>query len=72
MLSRFALYILRFTILNLPSSKFAMSLTIDRKYLIETLTNLIRINSINPKLMPDGAGEAEIAAYIASAATATS
>lgn len=44
-----------------------MQLTIDREYLIKTLSDLIRINSINPQLVPEGAGEAEIAAYIASA-----
>ena len=44
-----------------------MSLTIDREYLVKTLTDLVRINSINPTLVPDGAGETEIAAYIAEA-----
>jgi len=44
-----------------------MNLTIDREYLIKTLADLIRINSINPQLAPDGPGEAEIAAYIAEA-----
>ncbi len=44
-----------------------MQLAIDREYLIKTLSDLIRINSINPQLVPEGAGEAEIAAYIASA-----
>jgi acetylornithine deacetylase len=44
-----------------------MQLTIDRDYLIKTLSDLIRLNSINPQLVPDGAGEAEIAAYIAGA-----
>jgi acetylornithine deacetylase len=44
-----------------------MQITIDSKYLIKTLSDLIRINSINPQLVPDGAGEAEIAAYIAGA-----
>ncbi|MCI0692235.1 ArgE/DapE family deacylase [candidate division KSB1 bacterium] len=44
-----------------------MQLTIDREYLIKTLSDLIRINSINPQLVPEGAGEAEIAAYIAGA-----
>jgi acetylornithine deacetylase len=41
-----------------------LNLTIDRQYLIETLTKLVRINSINPTLTPGGAGEAEIAAYL--------
>jgi acetylornithine deacetylase len=44
-----------------------MNLTIDREYLTKTLADLIRINSINPKLVPDSPGEAEIAAYIAEA-----
>ncbi|HEY4723027.1 MAG TPA: acetylornithine deacetylase, partial [Anaerolineae bacterium] len=41
------------------------NLKIDREYLLETLANLIRINSINPTLVSGGAGEAEIAAYVA-------
>jgi acetylornithine deacetylase len=44
-----------------------MNLIIDREYLTNTLADLIHINSINPKLVPDGPGEAEIAAYIAEA-----
>jgi len=44
-----------------------VNLTIDRDYLIETLTNLVRINSINSTLTPGGAGEAEIAAYLTGA-----
>lgn len=44
-----------------------MKLTIDRQYLIQTLGDLIRINSINPKLVPGAPGEAEIAAYVADA-----
>jgi acetylornithine deacetylase len=44
-----------------------MNLTIDRDYLLKTLADLIRINSINPQLAPDGPGEAESAAYIAEA-----
>ena len=39
-------------------------LTIDRDYLHQTLADLVRINSINPSLMPGGAGEREIAAYV--------
>jgi acetylornithine deacetylase len=38
---------------------------IDRDYLIRTLTNLVKINSINPSLSADGAGEVHIAAYVA-------
>ncbi len=45
-----------------------MNFSFDRDYLIKTLSDLIRINSINPQLVPDGAaGEAEIAGYIAGA-----
>ena len=39
--------------------------SIDRAYLIQTLSDLVRINSINPTLVPGGAGEAEIANYVA-------
>ncbi|MFQ5817707.1 MAG: ArgE/DapE family deacylase [Terriglobia bacterium] len=42
-----------------------MNLTIDRQYLIQTLADLIRINSINPTLVLGAPGEAEIAAYVA-------
>lgn len=45
-----------------------MELHIDREYLTNLLTNLVRINSINPALVSGGAGEAEIAAYIAQVA----
>ena len=43
------------------------NLTIDRDYLQHTLADLVRINSINPSLMPGGAGEKEIAAYVTQA-----
>ena len=46
-----------------------MTLTIDRNYLTETLTNLVHINSINPSLTTGGAGEAEVAAYVAQVLT---
>lgn len=39
--------------------------TIDRRYLLTTLAALIRTNSINPSLVPGGAGEAAIAKYVA-------
>lgn len=42
-----------------------MSLKIEREFLVETLQGLVRINSINPSLIPGGPGEAEIAAYTA-------
>lgn len=38
---------------------------IDREYLVRTLVDLVRINSVNPTLVPGGAGEAEIGAYVA-------
>ncbi len=44
-----------------------MNLTIDREYLTQTLINLVRIESINPSLVPSGTGEANIAQYIAPA-----
>jgi acetylornithine deacetylase len=44
-----------------------MSTPIDRAYLVRTLTDLVRINSINPTLVPGGAGEAEIGEYVAGA-----
>ena len=37
----------------------------DQHYLRETLRDLVRINSINPTLVPGGAGESEIAGYVA-------
>lgn len=43
------------------------ALTIDRDYLLQTLINLVRLNSINPSLVEGGAGEANIAAYVAHA-----
>ena len=41
-----------------------MSIPIDRAYMVRTLTDLVRINSINPTLVPGGAGEAEIGEYV--------
>lgn len=43
------------------------ALTIDRDYLINTLADLVRINSINPSLISGGAGERKIAGYMAQA-----
>lgn len=40
-------------------------LTVDRTRTIETLKALVRINSINPSLVPGAPGEREIAAYLA-------
>jgi acetylornithine deacetylase len=38
---------------------------IDRDFTFETLAGLIRINSVNPSLAPNGPGEREIAGYVA-------
>jgi Acetylornithine deacetylase/Succinyl-diaminopimelate desuccinylase and related deacylases len=40
---------------------------INRKRLVDQLADLVRIDSTNPSLVPDGAGEAEIATYVAEA-----
>lgn len=42
-----------------------MDVSVDRDYLVETLTKLVNIDSVNPTLAPGGAGEAEVAAYVA-------
>jgi len=42
-----------------------MNISIDQDYLIDALKSLVRINSINPELVPDGPGEVQIAEYIA-------
>ena len=39
----------------------------DRDFIVRTLVDLVRINSVNPSISPEGAGEAEIAAYVATA-----
>src|SRR5262245_45385415 len=44
-----------------------INFTIDRNFLLHTLADLVRINSINPSLTPGGAGEREIAMYVAQA-----
>jgi len=44
-----------------------MKFIIDQDLLTRTLTDLVRINSINPGLSQDGAGEMEIAGYVAGA-----
>ena len=40
-------------------------MSVDRTDLIRTLSDLVRINSINPTLVPGAPGEAEIAGYVA-------
>lgn len=42
-----------------------MEIQIDRTYLVNTLVELVRIDSSNPSLTPGAAGEAEIATYLA-------
>ena len=42
-------------------------LAIDTGYITRVLQDLVRINSVNPRLDPSAAGEAEIAAYVAEA-----
>lgn len=39
--------------------------SIDRDYLVATLTDLVRIDSVNPSLIPGAAGEAAVARYTA-------
>ncbi len=46
-----------------------MNNSIDRPYLEKVLIDLVRTNSINPKLISDGPGEKEIGHYIASLLT---
>jgi acetylornithine deacetylase len=42
----------------------SMKIDVDQDYLHNILVDLVGINSINPSLIPTGAGEAEIAAYV--------
>ena len=42
-----------------------MTLQIDTQFLIDTLTDMVKINSTNPSLSPTGAGETQIAHYVA-------
>ena len=42
----------------------AMSIAIDSEYVTSTLVDLVRINSVNPSLVPGAPGEAEIADYV--------
>jgi len=41
-----------------------MSLFIDESFIVRTLQNLVRIDSRNPNMTPDGPGEVEIGAYL--------
>jgi len=40
-------------------------MTIDTDYIIQTLQDMVRIGSVNPELVKGGAGEAELATYLA-------
>lgn len=42
-----------------------VSFSIDRDYLVAALTDLVRIDSVNPSLVSGGAGESQIAAHVA-------
>jgi acetylornithine deacetylase len=44
--------------------------SIDRDYLVAALTDLVRIDSVNPSLVAGGAGESQIAAHVAERLTA--
>jgi acetylornithine deacetylase len=44
-----------------------MNLKFDHDFTRKTLVDLVRINSVNPELSPDGRGESEIGAYVADA-----
>jgi acetylornithine deacetylase len=44
-----------------------MNYSIDRDYIIHTLQDLVRINSVNPLLSAYGKGEAELGEYVANA-----
>ena len=46
---------------------FTSEFTVNRERLIEQLADLVRIDSTNPGLVPDGAGEAAVAEYVAEA-----
>jgi acetylornithine deacetylase len=43
------------------------ALSIDRERLVDQLADLVGLESTNPGLVPDGAGEAEVAEYVAEA-----
>lgn len=44
-----------------------MTLEVDKKFIVQTLKDLVQINSVNPSLTPEGVGEAEIGDYVADA-----
>lgn len=43
----------------------AETVTVDRAFVVSTLSRLVQINSVNPSLVPGGAGEAAIAGFVA-------
>jgi acetylornithine deacetylase len=47
-----------------PEEEPVKPLTIDARYCTETLAGLIRINSVNPSLVPGAPGEAEAARFV--------
>jgi len=47
----------------------SLEMKIDRDYVRETLVRLVRINSVNPTLVPGAPGEREIAEFIAASLT---
>jgi len=44
-----------------------MTIQIDKTYLVDKMTDMVRINSCNPSLTPGSPGEAEAGAYYAQA-----
>ncbi len=44
-----------------------MPFSIDREYILQTLGDMVRINSVNPSLSSEGNGEADLGAYVADA-----
>lgn len=42
-----------------------MTLSIDETFLLKMMKEMVRINSTNPSLSPEGVGETEMAAYVA-------
>ena len=44
-----------------------MAISIDSRYVIQTMAEMVDINSVNPSLSDGGNGEAEIGSYVAAA-----
>ena len=47
-----------------PTPHQEPSPSVDREFVVRVLRDLVRINSVNPRIAADGAGESEIAGYI--------